>query len=617
MSNKTCNQLLKPFLELFEQIRAQTKIQTGCAQCISLPLIACLESIFPNFKAIEDSLKREFLKKLNFAISDELKIPSLDSLEQQAIPQVGAIDITGRFDLPGELYLLLKKSLTGRTAIRQGQVFTPIAIARHMVDLLDDGEVHDWLDPAVGCGIFLAAALEKRSVNADRLFGFEIDQIAALLTQQILHCQQLENDQRDQLSQISRTNALESIGAGCPEIPKQFGRIIMNPPYRNGIEGHAGEWKELKSKLRDRFKSARGSFDLFIPFIERGLELLAPNGKMAVIVPDKWLAAPYGKALRELIAENFSIVEIQHFPCSRIFEQADFEPLIIVIQNQKNRSTASIKIIGADLIPRSVFAEEQKEFEDKAARGWGHVLRQNKDRIEADPQWETIGDVHDVCASLSTSEFYKLNVHEESSKQNGATVRMLSSGAIDPFLQFWGQKKSRFRSNNYLKPLIEVDSISQRRLEQSKSCRVLLANLSSRLEAVALPFGGWVGIVSVIQIFCKDPTEAYLISGWINSSIVDRWMSTRYDVLRMNGQLSLNRNMVAAIPLYPDPRKAEEKQIACRLIEISQQLHAGCEESGSDFMQSSTACKLLLENNDLCESFFAAHRLQTVTKSKA
>ena len=52
----------------------------------------------------------------------------------------------------------------------------------------------------------------------------------------------------------------------------------------------------------DTYRSAQtGNFDLYLPFIEKGLRLLAAGGRMAYIAPSLWTVNQYGEGLRGLV----------------------------------------------------------------------------------------------------------------------------------------------------------------------------------------------------------------------------------------------------------------------------------------------------------------------------
>jgi hypothetical protein len=84
-----------------------------------------------------------------------------------------------------------------------------------------------------------------------------------------------------------------------------FDAIIGNPPYVRiqTLQKHA---PEAAAYLRQHYAAARGSFDLYMPFLERGLALLSPEGVLGFIVPNKWARLETGAALRGLLASHIA-----------------------------------------------------------------------------------------------------------------------------------------------------------------------------------------------------------------------------------------------------------------------------------------------------------------------
>ena len=104
-----------------------------------------------------------------------------------------------------------------------------------------------------------------------------------------------------------------------------FDVVIGNPPYvRQELLG------PYKPYLAQRYATFSGVADLYVYFYERGLELLAPDGKLSYIVTNKWLRAGYGEPLRRYFSARAGIEEILDFGHAPIFEDADTFPCILV-----------------------------------------------------------------------------------------------------------------------------------------------------------------------------------------------------------------------------------------------------------------------------------------------
>jgi adenine-specific DNA-methyltransferase len=104
-----------------------------------------------------------------------------------------------------------------------------------------------------------------------------------------------------------------------------FDVVIGNPPY---IRQEA--FKELKPYLQQNFETYTGTADLFVYFIELGLNKLRENGEFVFIVPNKWMRAGYGGPLREFI-RRYRINNILDFGDLPVFEEATTYPCILSI----------------------------------------------------------------------------------------------------------------------------------------------------------------------------------------------------------------------------------------------------------------------------------------------
>ena len=110
-----------------------------------------------------------------------------------------------------------------------------------------------------------------------------------------------------------------------------FDVVIGNPPYvklQNFRQAHPDMADFLRHGIAeidgiDGYRSAAtGNFDLFLPFIEKGLDLLKPDGRLGYIAPSVWVVNRYGEGLRELVAEGRTLDRWLDFRSHQIFEEA-------------------------------------------------------------------------------------------------------------------------------------------------------------------------------------------------------------------------------------------------------------------------------------------------------
>jgi type I restriction-modification system DNA methylase subunit len=123
-----------------------------------------------------------------------------------------------------------------------------------------------------------------------------------------------------------------------------FDVVIGNPPYERiqVMQANAPEAAEfLKSNYR---AAASGNFDIYVCFIERGLELLNANGFFGYICPHKFFQAEYGRELRTLLTEQKQVRQIVSFGDIQIFLQATTYTCLIFLNKQPQTESRLIKV---------------------------------------------------------------------------------------------------------------------------------------------------------------------------------------------------------------------------------------------------------------------------------
>ena len=101
-----------------------------------------------------------------------------------------------------------------------------------------------------------------------------------------------------------------------------FDLIIGNPPYVR-IQVLSQVDPDQVAWFKEHYQSAsRGNYDLYVVFVEHGLQLLQPRGQLAFILPHKFFNSQYGQPLRELISKGKHLRHVVHFGDQQIFPGA-------------------------------------------------------------------------------------------------------------------------------------------------------------------------------------------------------------------------------------------------------------------------------------------------------
>ncbi|MCJ7479055.1 MAG: N-6 DNA methylase, partial [Candidatus Nanohaloarchaeota archaeon QJJ-7] len=113
---------------------------------------------------------------------------------------------------------------------------------------------------------------------------------------------------------------------------QEYDYVVGNPPYVD-IQTLGGVQKDY---LEEHYTSAEGNYDLYLPFMERGVNWLSDSGLLAYINPNRFAKVNYGKPIREFLLEETEIVKYVDLKDSNIFEDAVNYPVINVFRKSKD-----------------------------------------------------------------------------------------------------------------------------------------------------------------------------------------------------------------------------------------------------------------------------------------
>jgi hypothetical protein len=106
------------------------------------------------------------------------------------------------------------------------------------------------------------------------------------------------------------------------EMESGFDIVIGNPPYVR-IQTLKQQDPKLVEFYKQHYESAKkGNYDLYVVFVEAGLNFLKPDGHLAYILPHKFFNAKYGEPLRGLLAKGRHLQHVVHFGDQQVFPGA-------------------------------------------------------------------------------------------------------------------------------------------------------------------------------------------------------------------------------------------------------------------------------------------------------
>jgi hypothetical protein len=146
----------------------------------------------------------------------------------------------------------------------------------------------------------------------------------------------------------------------------RFDLVVGNPPYVRLEEIP----KAVLQAYRSSFETFGERSDLYVPFFEKSLDLLAPTGSLAFICSNRWAKNRYGMALRRRIAARHGVRLYLNMEHTQPFDrEVSAYPAIFVLSAGPAVSTAAATIAEVSTDTLNTIT---KEFNGK--RGKGRVL---------------------------------------------------------------------------------------------------------------------------------------------------------------------------------------------------------------------------------------------------
>lgn len=128
-----------------------------------------------------------------------------------------------------------------------------------------------------------------------------------------------------------------------------FDAIVGNPPYiriQNMVRYSPREVQYYQSAASPYTCARSDNFDKYSLFIERGLSLLKPTGRLGYIVPHKFFSLKSGQALRKLLSEGRHVTEIIHFGVQQVFGKKRTTYTCVLALTKRATSRFTIEHVG-------------------------------------------------------------------------------------------------------------------------------------------------------------------------------------------------------------------------------------------------------------------------------
>ena len=234
----------------------------------------------------------------------------------------------------------------------RGGVYTKREVVEFILDLVGYTSDQDLsqcriLEPSCGAGDFLSVIV-KRLLESARKHGVAIAELGACLravdvgtaaiaeAQSMVETILLEEGVTAKVSKILLDQWFTHADFLMLEQPHRYTHIVGNPPYVRQEDLP----KELLSLYRNCYATMYDRADLYVPFFERCLGLLADDAKLGFICSDRWMKNKYGGPLRKLVSTAYHLdCYIDMTGCPAFDQEVVAYPAVTVISRRHAHHT--------------------------------------------------------------------------------------------------------------------------------------------------------------------------------------------------------------------------------------------------------------------------------------
>ncbi len=211
-----------------------------------------------------------------------------------------SIACTTNDDILGLVYQA--STIEGERSTR-GSYYTPLETVNKALSHIGVAS-SSFLDPCCGTGQYLLCAARLCGLSLDRLFGYDIDDLATRIARVNLLLEFPNEDSRPQIECLDAIRELATGDVFCTtnHFIGKIGSIATNPPW--------GAYKNIL--IPAHLSSVIRSHETFSLFIAKSISLLKPGGRLSLVLPESILRIRMHSDVRKLILSETIISCIAH-----------------------------------------------------------------------------------------------------------------------------------------------------------------------------------------------------------------------------------------------------------------------------------------------------------------
>jgi hypothetical protein len=150
------------------------------------------------------------------------------------------------------------------------------------------------------------------------------------------------------------------------KIDGKYSAVIGNPPYLR-LSAMKEFIPEQYKYIREHYSFvASGQPDLYCAFVEKGIELLADNGRLGFLLSNKFLISDYAKEMRKAITSQNLLNELINCGPAKLFQDAKVSVAVLILQKSANQTFRYSKLLENNGLKNFWEKTSSEEYENSS-----------------------------------------------------------------------------------------------------------------------------------------------------------------------------------------------------------------------------------------------------------
>ena len=307
-----------------------------------------------------------------------------------------------------------------------------------------------------------------------------------------------------------------------------FDIVIANPPYIN-----TNEMKGNADLYRNLYSTAYGSYDIYVLFFEKSIQLLHEHAILTFITSNKFFIADYAKKLRSLLLNKINVLKLLDLAdCRQVFENVLVSPAITIIKKQKvTDNYVEVSLLKDEDIYKIDSICFRKIKTNELSRGEGSAFdiyldKDNQPIInKVYSQSVLLDNIADVRTGIMGFEYWNMKSYISEGQSVKESIRVITNSHLDRYI-FLFNKKINLYKKNFNNPFLDVANapINDNTKELFKKKKIIVRGVAKELTA-NIDENGYALLVAVHSIFLKDTDKFndFYILALLNSKLFN-WL---------------------------------------------------------------------------------------------